>query len=156
MHRGIRTTQRLTHANPAQAHASACGTAFLHAIATPKDDGVQAQLAADDVNLRFPSKMRLNATRPSEGTTAHHIGIHAICLEADVRDVIWPAYNGRGNFSAAWVAGKTRIKVHPGLACHKQATVCDPGLQMEHACRTWFAQKKLFFAGHDDFDGTAR
>ena len=52
------------------------------------------------------------------------------------------------------MAGKTRIKVHPGLARHEQAITCDPGLQMEHPGRTWLAQKKLFFAGHDYFDGT--
>src|SRR5262249_10270080 len=125
---------------------------FLYAIATPKGDGVYAQLATDDVNLRFSSKMRLNAARPPEGAAAHLIGIHAIRLEADMRNVIRPAHNRRGNFRAAWVAGKASIKVHPGLARHEQAITRDPSLQMEHACRTRLAQKKLFFAGHNHFD----
>jgi hypothetical protein len=50
----------------AQAYPSTGGTPFLHAIAPPKLDGVKAQLSADDVNLRFPSKMCLNAAWPAE------------------------------------------------------------------------------------------
>src|SRR5262245_23469428 len=99
--------------------------------------------------------MCLNTTRPPEGTAAHLIGIHAIRLKADVRDVIRPTHNGRGNFRAAWVASKTRIKIHPSLTCHEQTITRDASFQMEHPCRTWLAQKKLFFTGHDYFDGTA-
>src|SRR5262249_2317944 len=96
--------------------------------------------------------MRLDAARPPEGAAAHLIGIDAIRLEADVRDVIRPAHNGRGNFRAAWVAGETRIKVHASLTCYEQPITRDSGLQMEHPRRTWLAQKKLFFARHDHFD----
>src|SRR5207248_2815481 len=81
---------------------------------------------------------------PPEGAAAHLIGVHAIGLEADVRDIIWPAHNRRGNLRAAWMAGKPRIKVHARLARHEQAITRDPSLQIEHACRTRLAQKKLF------------
>src|SRR5215813_10064836 len=73
--------------------------------------------------------MRLNATRPPEGAAAHLIGIHAIRLEADVRNVIRSAHNRRGNFRAAWVAGKASVKIHACLARHEQAIARDPGLR---------------------------
>ena len=118
-----RTIQRLPHPDMAQSNASARGPALTHAVAAPKLDRVDAELAADDIDLGFSGEVRLDAPWAAERPAPHLVGVDAIGLKPHMRDVVGATNDGRGDLGAAWMTGKAGIEVHQCLPGHQHTVL---------------------------------